>query len=251
MVLLKDYEAGAMKVLLLGPSGSGKTCLALTLGERAVVLDLNNGLVAPKTFKDRFFKERQEVDVKRCWGPGGPSAMWGKTKGFVTSFVAKPPRGALVIDGLSDLLEASLGDVLAKSGKWDAAQSATQSEWGVAISQVERLLWKVKSVNAVVVVVAHTKFVERNKVMKEVLACFGTTLPGKIMALFDEAWYTRVTGFGDKRKWVLQSQSSAEVECKTRRQLPERSEMNLGLPRLMKMVGWKWEEKEEKEEKAK
>ena len=58
MTSLKDFEPGSLKILLLGPSGSGKTCLATTLGERAVVLDLNNGLASAKLFQDKWLPRR-------------------------------------------------------------------------------------------------------------------------------------------------------------------------------------------------
>jgi len=248
MTTLKDYEPGSVKVMLLGPSGSGKTCLATTLGKRAVVLDLNNGLASAKTFKDKWTNDRALCEVKKCWGEGGPEAMWRRTVGYVRSFIASPQRPALVIDGLSDLLEASLGAVLTMSGKWvdTNPKNSTQAEWGQAISQIERLLWKIKSSSTMVVFIAHTKLIEKDGLQKEVLGCYGTTLPGKITAMFDEVWYTKVSGFGNKRSWSLQSQSSAGVECKTRRQLPEGTDMNLGMDKLLELVDWKWKDKEPK-----
>ena len=244
MVMLKDAELGSLKVLLIGASGSGKTCLATTLGERALVLDLNNGLASAKLLKDRWTEQRGKCEVLQCWGPGGPSAMWQRTVGYINTFATKPSRPALVIDGLSDLAEASLGHVLQSAGKWDLGattlKGATQPEWGIAIAQVERLLWTLRSIEALVLLVGHTKLAERDGQMREVLGVYGQNLGGAITKAFDEVWYQKVEGAGSARKYVVQTLSSAGVECKTRRQLPERSDVSVGMDGLLEMIQWKW-----------
>ena len=170
--------------------------------------------------------------------------MWQKAVSYINSYCAKPERPALVIDGLSDLAEASLGSVLSMAGKWvdTNPKNTTMAEWGTAISQLERLMWKIRSSESLVVMVGHTKEVERDGVTTQVPSVYGKQLPGKLAASFDEVWYTRVTGWGEKRVFRLQSISSAGVECKSRRQLPEGSEMNLGMEGLLGLIGWKWEE---------
>ena len=242
MTTLGDMDVGSLKVLLMGPSGSGKTCLATTLGARATVLDLNNGLASAKMLKDKWTEKRQEVEVKKCWGDGGPEMMWKRTVGYIDSFAKDAKGHALIIDGLSDLTEASLGIVLSMSDKWTVTSppSTTIAEWGTAIAQLKRLLWKIKSVPSLVVLIGHTQLVEKNKQQKEVLACFGKGLPGDITAAFDEVWYTNATGYGDKRRWELQTLSTGGVECKTRRQLPDSSSMDIGMDGLLRLVKWEW-----------
>lgn len=246
MVLLRDTPTQGSKILLMGPSGSGKTCLATTLGARATVLDLNNGLASAKTLRDKWQESRLQCDVKVCWGPGGPSAMWNRVKGYVDTFVRAPERAALVIDSLSDLLECALGSTLDASGKWKDAKPATQAEWGVAIGLVERMLWDIRSSSRLVVVTAHTQWVEQDGVMREVLACFGKALPGKIQAAFDEVWYTKVTGSGASTKRTIQSQSTGGVHCKTRLQLPDGTSTDGGMEGLLSAIGWRWGEEEGK-----
>ena len=133
-------------------------------------------------------------------------------------------------------------------GKWTdtSPKPTTMAEWGGAIAQIERLFWKLKSLRALVVVIAHTMLVEQeNGSMKQVLACYGKSLPGKIMAGFDEVWFTKVEGYGEKRVWTLQAASSSGVDCKTRRQLPEGSKMELGMDGLLGLVGWEGKGRED------
>jgi hypothetical protein len=247
---LKDLTSEALKILLVGPSGTGKTILATTLGERCQLLDLNRGLGSAATLQDQFQTQRGLCDVKKCWG-GSPADVWKRTLSFVNSYAAKPARPALVIDGLSDLLEASLGEVLGAG--YAAGAKMTQPMWGVAISAVQRIMWTLASVNAVVVVVAHTqritvdyklqsdgsakKLDDDEERMVEVLAVYGKALPQKIPALFDEIWCLRTVG----GKRLLQTQPSEYTECcKTRYQLPDRTDASLGMPRLLEMIGWRW-----------
>ncbi len=256
MTDLKSLTSVALKILLVGPSGNGKTCLATTLGKRAVVLDLNRGLGSAMTLKDGLQEARGLCDVKNCWG-GSPGDVWKRTASYVESYVQRPERPALVIDGLSDLLEASLGEALGDAGYAGGAK-VTQPMWGVAIAQVERLMWKLRSTNTVVVMLAHTQrimvdslitpagaFVKLEEdVTKEVLAVYGKALPQKIPAMFDEVWYLRTSGSSASQKRLVQSQPSDVVECcKTRYQLPDGTSASLGMEKLLDMIGWKWEPK--------
>ena len=260
-MLLKDAVLSPPKILLLGAPGTGKTVLATTLGHRAVVLDLNNGMASARMHKDKWTVERGECEIKKCWGEGGPEAMWKRAVGYVDSYFNAPERPALVVDGLSDLLESSLGNVLSFKGKWTDTNppKAGWDEWGTAIAQIKRVMWKLRLMQNVVVVVGHTYLADvpvageklaasekERPPLKEVISCYGKSLPGDVLAGFDEVWFTRVKGFGSTRKWMLQSVSNAGAECKSRRCLEDGSDMNLGMEGLLAKVGWKWEEKEVK-----
>jgi hypothetical protein len=242
MVSLKDYPAAHPKILIVGPPGSGKTCLATTLGPKALVLDLNNGLTSARLMKDRWTDARLQCEVLQCWGPGGPAAMWGRVTGYINSYLTKPARPALVIDGLSDLAEASFGSVMANAGKVTDTnpKPATQAEWGVAINQMMALVCKLRSMTELVVMIGHTKTVEIDGVTKEVLGVFGNSLPKSITAAFDEMWYTKASGVGATRKYSIQSLSTSNVECKTRLQLPDGCDVNIGMEGLLEKVGFKW-----------
>ena len=243
---LADYDPGSLKVLLLGPSGSGKTTLACTLGPHATVLDINNGLASAKYLKDAHTSARLQIDVRCCWDVGSrergdygrPDLVWNETVKQIKEYMRKPWRDVLVIDGLTDLTNAALGAVLVRAGKWAEVISPSQPEWGAAIAQVQRLWYGLMMLKNPVVVVAHTKLVEVDGISKEVLACYGTSLPKDILKGVDEVWYMKVRGMGEKRTYTVQSMSTGGVECKTRRQLRDGMNANVGMVALMKSVGW-------------
>ena len=240
---LRDYTPGCPKVILLGPPGSGKTLLATTLGHRAKVLDINNGLASAKLFKDKFTAERQECEVVNCWDSGSPDTVWARTVKEIRNFTDKPSHPALIIDGLTDLAEAALGNVLLGAGKWgeESASSVEQREWGQAIMMMQRLMYRIKSCQAVVVLVAHTATAGAVKREFERLSVYGRNLRPAIAGLFDETWYQKVSGFGTKKTFTLQAVTSGTVECKTRRQLPDGSDVNLGMVKLLELTGFTFE----------
>ena len=238
---LSEYTASYPKIILAGRTGSGKTLLATTLGARSLVLDLNNGLSSAVRFRDVHTATRGQCDVKCCWDAGKPDAVWKRVLGYVTDFENKPSHEALVIDGLSDLAEAALGAILIGGGKWDEASATkqTQADWGAAIGLMTRLMYRIKTIKAIVVMVAHVRDDELKGKNVERLAVYGKgTLAPLIEGVFDEVWYANVTGLGDKRKFELQTVSSGTTQCKTRRQLPDGTDMNLGLGKILEMIGW-------------
>lgn len=238
---LGAYTASYPKIILAGRTGSGKTLLATTLGARSLILDLNNGLSSAARFKDSHTATRAQCDVKCCWDAGKPDAVWKRTLSYIQEFERKPTHEALVIDGLSDLAEAAMGAILIGGGKWseDDASKQTQADWGAAIGLMTRLVYRIKVIKAVVILVAHVRDDEMKGKNVERLAVYGKgTLAPLIEGVFDEVWYTNVTGLGDKRKFELQTVSTYTTQCKTRRQLPDGTNMNLGMGKILEMLGW-------------
>ena len=238
---LSEYTASYPKIILAGRTGSGKTLLATTLGARSLVLDLNNGLSSAVRFRDAHTTTRGACDVKCCWDAGKPDAVWKRVLGYITDFETKPSHEALVIDGLSDLAEAAMGTILIGGGKWDEASATkqTQADWGAAIGLMTRLMYRIKIIKAIVVMVAHVRDDELKGKNVERLAVYGKgTLAPLIEGVFDEVWYTNVTGLGDKRRFELQTVSTYTTQCKTRRQLPDGTDMNVGMPKILEMIGW-------------
>lgn len=134
-----------------------------------------------------------------------------------------------------------MGSILIGGGKWseEDASKQTQADWGSAIGLMTRLMYRIKVIKAVVVMVAHVRDDELKGKNVERLAVYGKgTLAPLIEGIFDEVWYTNVTGLGDKRKFELQTVSTYTTQCKTRRQLPDGTNMNLGMGKILEMIGW-------------
>jgi len=245
MTTLKDYNPSPPKVLLAGEMGTGKTLLATTPGARALVLDLNNGLTSCRLFKDKFTADRLSCEVKQCWELGKPGAAFSRTLAYVQEFAKKPSHEMLVIDGLDDLADGALASILVNASKWDekSVDKVTRTEWGAAIALVERVMYRIKSLPTVVVMTAHTKLVEVDGNLRTALAVYGRNLGGKLEGMFDEVWCTKVTGSGAARKFLLQTISTGGIKCKTRHQLQNDTDMNLGLVEILSRVGYKWQAK--------
>ena len=236
---LSEYQFPSLKILLMGPSGSGKTCLATTLGEKATIIDLDGGLASALTLQDKFSEKRKKVEVKECWQGDSPLSLWRKASSYISSWKGETP--VLIVDSLTNLAQYSLGAVLQGTNKWDLnnIKNVSQPEWGVAIAQIERLFWKIRTVPSILIMIAHTARVEVDGKMKEVLSIYGAKLPQKLMALFDEAWFVRVEGYGKNVRRVLQTTSSTGVECKTRRQLPDGTPVDEGMEKILQKIGVK------------
>lgn len=246
MTTLRDYKPSPPKVLLAGEMGTGKTLLATTPGARALVLDLNNGLTSCRLFKDKFTQDRLSCEVKQCWEQGKPAVAFQRTLAYVQEFAKKPSHEVLVVDGLDDLAESALAGILMGAGKWDEknVDKVTKPDWGAAIALVERIMYRIKSLPTVVIMTAHTKLVEVDGELHTALAVYGKNLGGKIEGMFDEVWCTKVTGAGDKRRFVLQTISTGGVKCKTRHQLPNDTDMNKGLVAILAEAGYEWQKGE-------
>ncbi len=64
---LREMTKKYWKIILFGAVGVGKTGLALTLGSKAQVLDMDDGLITGQSMQDEFTKDRLEVDVKTAY----------------------------------------------------------------------------------------------------------------------------------------------------------------------------------------
>ena len=244
MVELCDYVLSSPKILIMGREGTGKTLLACTPGDKVTFLDMNNGLASARLFQDKFTAARQHVDVVKCWSDK-PGVAWKTFTKKLQEYVKSPLRPILVIDGLTDLAEASLGSVLDANGRWgvESVDKVQQGDWGSAIAGVERVMYMLKGISQLVILIAHTKIaLDDGDREYEELGVYGKNLPRTIAKVFDEIWCTKVTGSGASRKFLLQTVSTGTVKCKTRRQLPDGTDMNEGMERLLERMGWRWPE---------
>jgi hypothetical protein len=257
MTAIKDIKFLPPKILLMGPYGTGKTALALTLGEYAEVIDLDNGLRTAVGLKDKFTEARLSVEARLCWEERYDIATsFAKAKSNILDVVSSCrkktyKKKALIVDGLTNLVDCSVRSVCGNQG--DPNKKPTLPVWGMAIGEIENLLIALKSLPIVVVLIAHTfqviqdgeidegetdsatgKKFDSKPLITEVLACSGQKLPGKVTAAFDEVWRMEVQG----NRFCLRSIRLARAPARSRACLPDKTDANLGLVEILKKIDY-------------
>lgn len=237
------------KILLYGPAGSGKTALLSTLGKRIEIIATDLNIRTAATFKDKFYDERIQAEFTPCFDTRADIADgFEKAKNRIIQIAnlcgaGKYPYQAVGLDSLTTFAEGATKHVLASKGGWGAnARTPTQPEWGQIILYCKQLLGILRGLPIPVVVLAHHTVEEQDGVSKARIVSVtrneGSTLP----SFFSEVWYADVTGVGDTRRFQLRTSSSGFVTARSNAQLPNNTDMNLGLPKIMEMIGWKFDD---------
>ncbi len=240
MAKLSTLELHPPKILLMGTFGTGKTLLATSVGKRGRILDLNNGLLSARTFKDDHTKTRGEIDVKTCWEQDPFKALaFEKVRSYVESmreecYREKNDYDTLIIDGYTDLAEFAVRNVMDANGM--IGKNPQIQHWGLAFQKIKWVLTVLKSLPINLIVIAHTRRVEDEGVSTYELATPGTKLPAEVPTYFDEIWFMQVKGSGAKREFVVRTQPTSLFPAKTRTQVPDNQLASLGMNHFLKQI---------------
>lgn len=238
------------KILLMGKWGSGKSALAMTLGKRAQMIDLENGVYASR-IQDSFFSKRQEVDIVSIYDEKpGEATAWARLKSHVDKIAhavnqKKWPFECLIVDSLTVFQEISLNFIMANSGK--LGKQPEIQHWGMNFNEMSNVLQQLRAIPIPVIVLAHVVQTLENESVKLELAIPGKANPQKIPGMFTEVLYCKVqTGAANKTQFLLQSKPSGLVSCRSSSQIPDNYDMTQGMEKLIEYTGWKWKEETEK-----
>lgn len=254
MVKLSEMKRHPPKIILMGGFGTGKTALALTLGERAVVLDCDNGVATGMTLADKFKQERLNVEVKPCWEESADSAIgFSRALSYARSIQKEVKQGkgpeALVVDSFTTLVDMAVRQVLATNGK--LGQNPQIQHWGLAFIQVETFLTIMKALPIVVIMTAHTMRYEEDGITKKGIACPGTKLPHKVPTYFDEVWVMKIRNLEQgKKAYLIQTQGTESVPARTRYNLPDETDANLGMVEILRLMGYSFPQKPQEGKKG-
>lgn len=244
-----DIEMLPPKILLYGEVGVGKTALALTLGAKAQVLDLDGGLRTGLSITDSFRQDRMSVDVKsfRDHEPHKRAKAFAALKTAVyeihNDLVNKRYQfKALIVDSLSSLADLAVNYVMFNSGKLGASPEI--QHWGIAFTEIKNVLSVIYTLPIPVVVIAHeqVKTVGSGAAKRDTLeiAIQGKNLPAQICRYFDEIWYMRSRPIGGgKFQYVLQTVNDDLLAARSRACLPNYTDTACGMWKLLEMVGYK------------
>jgi len=249
---VKDLKLHPPKILLMGTFGSGKTALSTSAGLGTSVIDLDNGLRTCMTLEDKFSKQRQDIDVKVCWEENPDKALaFSKAKSFVMAAAEacrqnKYDGKILVLDSYTTLAEGALRSVMRVNGMLGKVPQI--QHWGQCFFELESLLAQLRSLPLVVIMIAHCRRVEIEGQASFEIATPGQKLPEKIPSYFDEVWCMRIKGSGSQKKYLIQTQGTSVIPCRTRGNLSDMTDADLGLKEILKRLGYDLDKSSKQEE---
>ncbi len=248
MPKIKDLKGRPPKILMYSGAGTGKTALACTLGSSLELLDLDDGLQTALTLKDDFTKARHEVEATqfREEQPHVRADAYRKFKEHLIKITnlchqGKYPYKALCLDSISALGEMALNNIMSNSGR--LGDQPEIQHWGMAIGEIKQIMLMLRALPIVVVVIGHemVKTIGPKGGQKDMilLSIYGQNLPGTILAYFDEVWRLRVKPKGqNKFDYVINTVNNGLADAKSRSNLPSGTNVNLGLPEILKQMGY-------------
>lgn len=244
-------------ILFYAPFGRGKTALMLTLGERLVVLDFDEGLRTGQTFKDKWHGERVKAEVKECYDDLPESAKAFKIgMSYLKSFYQEVKKGtfayqAIGVDSLSKLVEGATRQTLYENGH--LGRGPTQPEWGTIFRRIQEFMLWLRAIPVVTIVTAHTRLKAMEDSQEEealTIGIPGRQLPEILPGYFDEVWFGQVvTGEGGKPKYVVRSETSKYIRTRTRSNLADGTPHEVGLVEMLKMCGYVFPDRKVETEK--
>lgn len=245
---VSDIEGKPPKVLLWGDVGSWKTSLLLTLGAPLQVLDFDDGCLTGVKLQDRWTEDRRAVDVIQFLEPAPHkvATVFQRAKQKIIEIsnecaLKKYPFGALGIDSLSALADASLQQILSNSGR--LGQQPEIQHWGLAFSQLKDLVAVLRTLPIPVIYIGHeqVKSVGEGASRRETLelALNGKNLGNQICRYCDEIWYSRIKPVGSgKYVQQLQTVDDGTIPCRSRGCIPNNINAEIGMWELLKLAGY-------------
>lgn len=244
MTKVGDLADQAPKILTYGPLGTGKTALALTLGARAQVIDIDDGLKTGITLQDKFTEDRKAVDVRRFIesAPHQRATVFKQVKECIYDISnqvhqKKYPFDALIIDSLSSFATAAVAQIMYNSGQIGAAPQL--QHWGLAFIEIQNVIHVLRAVPIPVILIAHDQQKGDAEEEKTIIGIPGRNMPSLIARYFDEVWFMRVKELGaGKMDYVIQTKSTVKVVCRTRSNIPDMTSVSCGMWELIKKCGY-------------
>lgn len=250
---LHEGDQPPPNILLYGEVGSGKTVLALTLGERAQVLDCDLGLRSGFSVQDEFTKDRRAVDVKQFKETSLPrrAIAFEKLKSCVFEISTqcnqkRYPFDVVIMDSLTVFAQSALNYILSNANR--LGQNPEIQHWGMAFNEIHMVLGVLTALPIPFILIGHEsiKTFGKGKDAEDrlILSVKGKNMPPDVMRLFDEVWYMRsARGAGGKRAYTIQTYNNGALVARSRACIPDMTDTCIGMWKLLELMGYKPKEK--------
>lgn len=252
---VSELKPGPLKIILLSPSGRGKTALMATLGESLQILDTDGGMETAVRLEDKWQKDRLSCDIFQIPEPKPTmeAVQYQKLKDSLITIsnlcaAGKYPFKAIGLDSFTSSADACLRYILQANGRLQRSPTVpsktnpgggiTQPEWGLFISELEQIILLLRGLPVHVIMLCHTQPENVNGLIRQEIAIPTQKLPPKIPNYFDEIWYLdhQVLGANETKR-VLRTVESPTYIAKSRAQLPDGTDVDLGLKEIFKRLG--------------
>lgn len=218
--------------LLIGDSGTGKTTFLGTCPKPSYIIDLDRGLaslagqkgIGYNTFKELSFGEKPPTGFLKdegfyAWGTAWPAIIDKVNEIGRLMDAGKCDFKTLAIDSLTMLTDCAASYILKQNGKRMVSDYKDGRQfWGTFLNNMSEFFGQITAWPILKVVTAHVRRDENQLTgVTEQLPLMPGQFSAKVSVYFDEVYFTDVVKDGDKKKYVLHTQTDA-----TRRQARSR-----------------------------
>ncbi len=203
-------DLNRLRFCIYGPAGSGKTYSIQTF-PKPYVFDADGGILT-------IAGADVDYDIYDDPNPDKKAEAWRDIIKKTYAFIKECPYETIVYDSITTISELMMNEVQRVNGT--LGQQPNIREWGILIDMFIDFLRVLKNIPANVVCLGHDQLIQDETTSEIFVVPLvpGKKLPRRMLAYFDEVYYTEVS-LDRKTKQTLyqiQTQSSKRVQAKSR-----------------------------------
>ncbi len=236
-------------ICIVGRAGCGKTALVSQAGEGAFLADFDGGMRTALTLQDKFTPRRQAIEFEEFYdeNPYEPRG-YARFKIMLQSWLKEPkqvPR-AFVIDSLTGLKKSLIRYIMKGAGH--AFKQPEIQHWGTMITELEQILFILRSLPCMTLMTAHDGFVEgtdsngKTQIMQIINSITRNHGRNELAWLFDEVLYMKSRSLATGLfKATVTAKSVGDLPIRTRSGIfKDLDIVETGLDGILEQVGFSY-----------